>query len=64
VIVLRRVKNIFKIFLYIKKIGIEKTLERIESFPYDALTGLYNRRVLEEEREGEFTIIFIDLDDF
>jgi GGDEF domain-containing protein len=50
--------------LYTKKIGIEKTLERIEFFPYDALTGLYNRRVLEEEREGEFTIIFIDLDDF
>lgn len=59
-----KIINIFKLFLHIKKIGTEKAFERLESFPYDALTGLYNRRVLEEEREGEYTIVFIDLDDF
>jgi diguanylate cyclase (GGDEF)-like protein len=64
VLVLEKIKKFFKIFLFIKKIGIEKTLERIESFPYDALTGLYNRRVLEEEKKGEYTVVFVDLDDF
>ncbi len=50
--------------MHIKKIGTEKALEILESFPFDALTGLYNRRVLEEERKGEYTLVFIDLDDF
>jgi diguanylate cyclase len=61
---LKKITGLFRIFLFIKKIGIEKTLERIESFSYDALTGLYNRRVLEEEKKGEYTVVFIDLDDF
>ncbi len=61
---MKRIKKFFKILSHIRKIGVGETLFRIESFSYDTLTGLYNRRVLDEKRKGFFTLVFIDLDNF
>lgn len=61
---MKKIKKFFKILSYIRKIGAKEILFRIESFSYDALTGLYNRRALDEKKEGLFTLVFIDLDNF
>ncbi len=55
--------NLFKIIIFIFKLGPEEVLRRIEYFSVDHLTGLHNRRAIKTICEG-FSVVFIDLDDF
>jgi diguanylate cyclase (GGDEF)-like protein len=61
---MQRIKSFWKIIKIIIKIGPQKVLGKIENFSVDPLTGLSNRRALEEKREGMLSLAFIDFDDF
>ncbi len=61
---MKKIVYFFKILYIIKNIGTKKALERLESFLYDPLTGLLNRRSLDRERKDDYGVIFIDLDNF
>lgn len=61
---MEKIKKIFKIICFTLQLGVEETVERIESFPYDSLTGLYNRRVMEKKKEKEVSVVFLDIDNF
>ncbi len=65
---MKKLKEFFKICSFIRELGTTKTLERIERFNYDSLTGIQSRGVLkekEEKRKGDFSgfsVVFVDVD--
>ncbi len=63
---MKKLFEFFEVLKYIRILGSKEVLERIRKFPYDSLTGLYNRRAVDEFRgqEAGYSVVFIDLDRF
>lgn len=56
--------NFIKIIFITFRAGPKNILRKIENFSIDPLTGLSNRRALEEEKSGRISLVFLDFDNF
>ncbi len=61
---LRRLKHFYNIALFVKKFGVQETSEMLVNFSHDPLTGLQDRRALKNHPEDNFSVVFIDIDNF